>query len=148
MRDAYEVCLAEGDEETLLNLMKETGIKKISSNKCNLGVVLDSLHPSVIEDIINKLKSRLFDEINRHYLLDWIEKIILSNMDISRNTLIGIHDVLAQVLNNGVRLSTREEDRINRLIRSIIDNLHEEPSPNNSKEDEETVEEQEKPKEG
>jgi hypothetical protein len=84
------------------------------------------LQASSVEKILDKLKSRIFDESNRSCVLDWVEKAIHTRIQLQMNTLLGLHDTIVQ-LKNGKPIHPKENERVTKdmnLISDILDTFY------------------------
>jgi hypothetical protein len=77
---------------------------------------VDFLHPSITENIILKLKSRFFDEINRPYILDWVEKFLGLSSFSTDGVAKSLSDILNQLKYGKSRLTSTDEERINKIV--------------------------------
>ena len=61
-----------------------------------------------------------------------MEKALEENINISRGTLIGLHDILAHMIEDGTKMSGLESDKVKRLVnrlREDLDNNNEQNEP-------------------
>ncbi len=65
------------------------------------------------------MKSRIFDEENRDMMLSWVENTLHRNIQVSRGTFIALHDVIVQLLGEGAKVSTLQQQRVKKLVNEL-----------------------------
>ena len=95
---------------------------------------MEYLDNSIVENLLISLKSRFYDEANRDLVISWLDKALEENVNISRGTLIGLHDILAQMIEDGTKMSGLESDKVKRLINKLREDLDNDNEQNEQKE--------------
>ena len=88
-------------------------------NNYNTGNIVQELDSALVENLLVNMKSRIFDEENRDMMLSWVENTLHRNIQVSRGTFIALHDVIVQLLGEGVKLSTLQQQRVKKLVNEL-----------------------------
>ena len=91
----------------------------IKSLKVPSGNIVQELDSALVENLLVNMKSRIFDEENRDMMLSWVENTLHRNIQVSRGTFIALHDVIVQLLGEGVKLSTLQQQRVKKLVNEL-----------------------------
>jgi len=88
-------------------------------SQVSLGSIVHELDSVLVENLLVNMKSRIFDEENRDMMLSWVENTLHRNIQVSRGTFIALHDVIVQLLGEGAKVSTLQQQRVKKLVNEL-----------------------------
>lgn len=91
-----------------------------------IGPIVEKLKGNLGELLLNKMKSKLYDSETRPFLLDWIQRALLTRVPIAKGTLMALQGIIRQISEYNRGLSEQEREQVKKVydyIGILLDSL-------------------------